>query len=663
MNKRIIAMMLAVTMIITSGCSAQLAVDKDGNISVDGVSAGNLYDGIEGLCGEQNKKSGSDDKCAQDDVLGDLPTKWDLTDLFADEDAFEADMKRVEELIPTIESYRGTLNNAEGIQKLLEDPDCLEINAIINKAAMYTEFLNSLDPTNAWAGKANARYNEVLQKYMLAEAFEDSEIMEMPLEKRREIFSDERLAPYAYFMRNYTDPDYTVLSEEEKRVATLMENAQNNKNTHDIFDHVELPHPSFTYPDGTEATLTDAQFAKIMESSEYDHEFRKEIYGLRNAMRQPYANTYASLLEGKMRGVWADAQIHNYDSSLEAALAASDVEPEIYDRIIKFTHDILPKIYEYYEARKEILGLDEMMICDLNQPVSGYSAKEISYDDAVNIGRKGISVWGDEYLDVFDKIITKPHIDVYPTDTKSVGAYESLTGNQTTPYVLFNFDDSESYTSTIVHEMGHAVYSELSAENQNVYNNMPLIFTQEVASTANEIMFHKYMIENSETKEEKIFWLDKEIGLFLRTIILQCMFSEFEDYCYKTIENGGSLNADDMADKWLELEHMYYGDAVTVFDDSGIDWARIPHLYYDYYVYQYATSLTYAASVCNQVDEKGQEEIDAYLEFLKAGNSASPSELLKIADVDPLADETYEEAGELISELIDEFIKTAGTQD
>lgn len=639
MKKMIIAMMLAVTMIITSGCSPQQANDKKGNISVDSVSAGN-----------------------QNNVLKNLPTKWDLTDLYADEDAFEADMKRVEELIPKIESFRGTLNSVEGIQKLLEDPDCLEINAIINKAAMYTEFLNSLDSTNAWAGKANARYNEVLQKYMLADAFEEPEIMEIPLEKRREIFSDERLAPYAYYMRNYTDPDYTVLSEEAQRVATLMGNAQNNENTHDIFDYVELPHPSFTYPDGTEATLTDAEYAKIVQSSEYDHEFRKEIYGLRHAMRQPYANTYASLLEGRMRGFWADAQIHNYDSSLEAALAASDVEPEIYDRIIKFAHDILPKVYEYYEARKKILGLDEMMLCDLNQPVTGYSAKEISYEDAVNIGRKGISVWGDEYLDVFDEIITKPHIDVYPADTKTTGAFEFLLGNETTPYVLFNFNDSETDISTIVHEMGHAVYSELSAENQNVYNNSPLIFTQEVASTANEIMFHKYMIENSATKDEKIFWLDKEIDLFLNTIVRQCMYSEFEDYCYKTIENGGSLNANAMADKWLELEHMYYGDAVTVYDDSGIGWARIPHLYYDYYLYQYATSLTYAASVCNQVDEKGQEEIDAYLEFLKAGNSASPSELLKIADVDPLADETYEEAGELISELIDEFIKTAGTK-
>lgn len=171
------------------------------------------------------------------------------------------------------------------------------------------------------------------------------------------------------------------------------------------------------------------------------------------------------------------------------------------------------------------------------------------------------------------------------------------------------------------------------------------------------------MIENSATKEEKIFWLDKEINLFLGTLIRQCMYSEFEDYCYKTIENGGSLNANDMSDKWLELQHLYYGDAITVYDDSGIDWARISHYYNNYYVYQYATSVTYAASICNKVDEKGQDEIDAYLEFLKAGNSASPSELLRIAEVDPLADETYEEAGELISELIDEFIKTAGKQD
>jgi len=267
--------------------------------------------------------------------------------------------------------------------------------------------------------------------------------------------------------------------------------------------------------------------------------------------------------------------------------------------------------------------------------------------------------YGNEYLAVFDKIIQSPHIDVYPSETKQTGAYESLSGNETTPFVMFNFDDTQTYISTIVHEMGHAVYSQFSAENQNEYNNQPGIFTQEVASTANEIMFHNYMIKNAGTTDEKLYWIDHEINLFLSTLARQCMYSEFEDYCYKTIEGGGSLDATAMANKWIELEKLYYGDVMTILDDSGIDWARVPHFYYNYYVYKYATSITYAAALCKQVETNGQETIDAYLEFLKAGNSASPAELLKIAGVDPLSDDAYEMAGELIDNLIDEFVEVA----
>ena len=586
-----------------------------------------------------------------------------MTELYADEDAFEADMKRVEELIPEIEKLRGTLNSVDGILNDIENPELNEINAIMNKAGMYVYLLSSLDPTDPWTGEANARYSEVSQKEMMAYSFEASEIMEIPFEERQRIFADERLAPYAYVMRNYTDPDFVVLGEEASIVETLYTSSFNNSDTHDIFDYVEVPKPTFTYPDGTEGVYSDAVYSNVIQSSEYDHEFRKELYNLRNSMRQPYAYTYASLLEGQMRLYWANAQIYGYDSTLEAALDSSDVEPEVYDKIIEFSHDLLPKVYEYYDAKKKILGLeDEMMLCDLNLPVTDYKPKKVTYEYAVNIGRDGISAWGDEYLKTFDMIITSPHIDVYPSDTKQTGAYETLQGNETTPFIMYNFDGTETYTSTIVHEMGHAVYSELSAENQNLFNNNPGIFTQEVASTANEIMFHEYMIENAQTKEEKLYWMDQEINLFLSTILRQCMYSEFEDYCYKTIENGGALDAEEMAAKWIELEKLYYGDGMTILDDSGIDWARIPHLYYNYYVYKYATSITYAASICNQVDEKGQEEIDAYMAFLKAGNSASPSELLSIAGVDPMDDATYDEAEVLIGNLIDEFVETAKEQ-
>ena len=663
MKKRIVSILLAMTMVTTvvTGCKNDVPPAGEGTVSENVEEQGTE------AATEATEASVEDDTevldISDDAVLKDLPTEWNLTELYADEAAFEADMKRVEELIPEIEKLRGTLNSVDGILNDIESPELNEINAIMNKARMYVYLLSSLDPTDPWTGEANARYSEVSQKEMMAYSFEASEIMEIPFEERQRIFADERLAPYAYVMRNYTDPDFVVLGEEASIVETLYTSSFNNSDTHDIFDYVEVPKPTFTYPDGTEGVYSDAVYSNVIQSSEYDHEFRKELYTLRNSMRQPYAYTYASLLEGQMRLYWASAQIYGYDSTLEAALDSSDVEPEVYDKIIEFSHDLLPKVYEYYDAKKKILGLeDEMMLCDLNLPVTDYKPKKVTYEYAVNIGREGISAWGDEYLKTFDMIITSPHIDVYPSDTKQTGAYEMLQGNETTPFIMYNFDGTETYASTIVHEMGHAVYSELSAENQNLFNNNPGIFTQEVASTANEIMFHEYMIENAQTKEEKLYWMDQEINLFLSTILRQCMYSEFEDYCYKTIENGGALDAEEMAAKWIELEELYYGEGMTIPEDSGIDWARIPHMYYDYYVYKYATSITYAASICNQVDEKGQDEIDAYMEFLKAGNSASPSELLSIAGVDPMDDATYDEAEVLIGNLIDEFVETAKEQ-
>ena len=643
----ILAVLLAASVTLT-GCNVDvtLVTDEDGNV--------------------QNVKIATDEASVEtieapiDMVLTDLPTEWDLTELYADEDAFEADMKRAEELIPEMEKFRGKLNNVEGILDSLEDPDAVELTEIIARAGMYAMLLSALDSTDPWAAQVTARLDGVKRDAMLATAYQESEMMAIPLEERIQIFSDERLAPYRYFLRQFTDPDRVVLSEEANRVRTIMKEERSTNNTHDIFDYVELPVPTFTYPDGTQGTLTDTEFSRVIQSDEYDHEFRKELYSLRNSMRRPYANTYASLLDGRIREYLADARLDGFDSTLEAALNETDINEEVYYRIIDFAHSMLPKIQEYYRARKQLLGLDEMMPCDLYISVTDYSPRELTYEEAANLGREAISVWGDEYLETFDKIIKSPHLDVYPTPTKTAGAFSLLSGNETMPFALYNYDGLESYASTLVHEMGHSVYSEFSAENQNLYNCNPDIFTQEVASLSNELMFHNNMIGRSGSDAEKIYWMDSEIELFIGSIIRQCMLSEFEDYCHKTVEGGGSLQAGDLSAKWMELQKIYYGDDVTVPEDSGIEWARVDHYYSNYYVYKYATSMAYAASVCNMMNEDPEGESAAYLDFLKAGRSADPATLLAIAGVDPMDDATYEAAGELISSLIDEFIETTG---
>ena len=591
-----------------------------------------------------------------DRILTDLPTSWDLTDIYVDYDAFEADMDRTGKLLDEVGGFRGTLGSAEGIRNYLESPINLDIDASMKKAEMYSELLELLNATDPKAQKAKARFKELEQKKKIARAFYDTEIMEIPFEERQKILSDEQLAPYTYYLRKFTDENYQIPGEEAQKAEALMEPAVNSQTTYSIFENVELIRPSFTYPDGTESVLTNAEYSRIIENPDYDRDFRNEVYELRNSMRMPYSNTYASLLEGEMRKNIAMAKLRGFDTALDYALFENDVDPEVYRRIIEFAHSIIPAFNDYYKARAQFIGVDKLIIPDLYIPDTDYNPGEITYEDAVNLGRSAISVWGDEYLKTFDKIITKPHIDVYPADAKTSGAYEYLLGNETTPYVMYNFNGMTAYTSPIVHEMGHAVYSEFSAENQNTYTGIPSIFTQEVTSTANEIMLHKKMIDNASTNDEKLYWLGSEIDLFMGTLSAQCRYSEFEDYCYKVLESGGSLNGDDLNKKWLELTRLYYGDYVEASENSGIGWTGIPHFYYNYYVYQYATSITYAASICNLVDKNGQNEVDDYISFLKAGACASPADLLRIANVDPLDDKTYEEAAALINELIEEYV-------
>ena len=594
--------------------------------------------------------------------MKDLPTSWDLTDIYADYDAFEDDVKRAEKLLDEVVKFRGTLDSAEGIKAYLESPVNLDVKVIREKAEKYSELLDLLNVTDPKALTAKALFNELDQKKTIATAFFETEIMEMPLEKRQEIISDERLAPYAYYLNKYTDKEYRILTEEALTAETLVNSAVKSQNTYYIFDGVELIRPAFTYPDGTESVLTDAEYQKIKYDPDYDRDFRNKMFSLRNSTRLPYSNTYASLLEGEMRKNIAKAKLRGFDTALDHALFENDIDPAFYQRIIDFAHSILPSINEYYKARAEFAGLDKLSIPDLDIPLSDYNPGNTTYEDAINLGRSALSAWGDEYLETFDRIITKPHIDVYPAHGKQLVDCEESFGNDTTPYIMYNFDDTVSYTSTIVHEAGHAVYAESSAKEQNIYNNAPKVFTHEVASTANELMFLKKMVADASSNDEKLYWLSREIDLFIAALLSQCKYSEFEDYCYKVLENGGSLNGDDLNRKWLELSRSYYGENVQVNDDFGIDWARIPHFYEDYYVYQYATSLTYAASVCNLVDKNGKAEVDNYIRFLKSGNTASPADLLRIANVDPMDDKTYEEAGALIKRLIEEYISALKTK-
>ncbi|MGN0743075.1 MAG: M3 family metallopeptidase, partial [Candidatus Fimadaptatus sp.] len=557
------------------------------------------------------------------------PTKWDLTEIYASEDEWMADYDAVMEMLPQLESFRGTLNTAQGLYDYLQFFVVGELTRLENKLYLYANLGYSLDASDPVFSTLLARLDTLYSLESQYNAFAESEIFALPLETRQEIMSDPLLEPLAYYLEGYLDEDYEPFSEETNTALAILSPALGRaEDIFNIMTYVDLPDPIIEMPDGTTAELTDALYSQIVSSDDYDREFKALCN--QTALTRPvdFINTFTALLESCIATNWAYAQLDNYETSREAALALSDVDPAIYDMVIEAAHEGAADYQRYLDIHRRTLGLEEQYGFDLADYISEYDPGMLPYDEAVLQVREALSVLGEDYIAHYDQLVSSNHIDAYSTDTKDTGAFSMSVGNEYQPYLLFNYEGYSTDVSTLAHEMGHAIYSEYSAENQSLVYASPTIFTQEVASTTNELLYYTYMMEHAATEDERLFYLENMLSMFAGTFFSQAWYAEFEDAAYQTVEAGYSLDAEELSDLWMELNETYRGDAVKTYPDYRYQWATIPHMYYNYYVYQYATSVAYAASICEYIASGDEGAVEDYLAFLKLGGSMDPADLL-----------------------------------
>ena len=584
------------------------------------------------------------------------PTKWDLTELYASEDEWMADYDAAMELIPQIESFRGTLNTAQGLYDYLQFYALGELTRLENKMFLYAQMGYSLDASDPVFSTMLAKLETLFSMENQYNAFVENEIFSLPLETRQEILSDPLLEPLAYYLEGYLDEEYEPFSEETNEVLAILSPAMNRaEGIYNVLQYVDLPDPTIEMPDGTTADLTNELYSQIVYSDEYDREFKALCNLAILTQYTGFANTFAALLESCIASNWAYAQLDGYETSREAALANSDVDPAVYDMVIEAAHEGAADYQRYLDIHRRSLGLEEQYPFDMASSVSDYYPGMIPYDDAVRQVREALGVLGEDYIAHFDQIVSSNHIDAYPADNKDTGAFSLSMGNEYQPYLLFNYGGYSTDVSTLAHEMGHAIYSKYSAENQPLVYTSPTIFTQEVASTTNELLYYTYMMEHAATQDERLFYLEDMLSIFTNTFFVQAWYAEFEDAAYKTVEAGNSLDAEALSDLWFDLVNTYRGDAVVSYPDSRYQWASIPHMYYNYYVYQYATAVAYAASICERISSGEEGAVEDYLAFLKLGGSMAPEELLDVAGIDPMDPETYESALSFFGGLVDEY--------
>lgn len=589
---------------------------------------------------------------------GKYPVKWDLSSVYSSEEEWMKDYDKVLEMYKGYDAFKGKLNTPEAINDYFNFAYFGELTKIQEKLGTYVSLLGILDTTDPLYKRLSSKYSELLNTEVEYNGFADDEIFSLSFEKRKEIFSDPLFDGDAIWLSRYLTEDFTPLSEsEEDIINNLSRGLGYGSYTFDILNNVELPYPDITMPNGEEEILDDGLYLDILGNKEYSEEFKESAHKLYYSRYANFANTFAALLEQNCNEAYAYAVIDGYESTKESELDSYGLSTDVYDMLMETAHNNLDEQHRYFELHAKACGLSKQKVHDLFTVPSEFQRGKVSYDDAVDEVTKSLAVLGDDYVQHFTKMINSGQVDVYPSPNKKPRAAENTYSKEYLPWVYFNYQGYSDDISTLAHEMGHAVYDMYSVENQYPKYTQPTIFTHEVASTTNELLYYTYMIDNAKDDDEKLYYLDNAVNMFTGTFFRQMMYSEFEDYMYEIVENGGSLDAEEMKDKWLELSSLYRGDSVEYSQEDGYYWAKISHYYTPYYVYQYAADIAYAASIAQRITSGDKKALEDYIAFLKLGDSMSPTELLNVAGVDPLSEKTYEDAMEFYSSLLDEYEK------
>ena len=582
--------------------------------------------------------------------------KWNIEAMIPDESIIDGALEDIEKQAGEYaKAYGGRLtSDAATLLSAFKERDSIwrELEKIYVYARMRRDEDNSDSRYQAMSSKCNA----VIAAVSTALAFFTPELLSASEDDVMGFVDKEPgLEEYRFAIKDTFRQKAHILSQPEENIMAQMSEVTGA--TNDIFtmlNNADMKFPEITDEDGDKVAVTHGNYITFMES--HDRGVRKAAY---EAMYDPYKsliNTIATCYNYNTKSDVINARIRKYESARAAALSGDNIPGEVYDNLVNVVNKNLPTMHRYVELRKEMLGLDKMYMYDMYVPLIQLPKKQVPYEEGLDIMRAGLSPLGQEYIDRMNEGISQGWIDVYENKGKTSGAY-SFGSYDSYPYILLNYTDTLKDVFTIVHEMGHSMHSSYTRQYQPYIYGSHSIFTAEVASTVNESLLMRYLLDKETDLEMRRYLLNMHLEEFRTTLFRQTMFAEFEDMTHRAIESGQVLTADSMCQQYEELNAKYYGTAVEKDDTIKYEWARIPHFYNAFYVYKYATGYSAATAISDKILIDGEPARKAYIEFLKTGESDYPIQLLKIAGVDMSSPEPVEKAMETFNSLLDEFEK------
>ncbi|GAC90103.1 oligoendopeptidase F [Anoxybacillus flavithermus NBRC 109594] len=595
------------------------------------------------------------------DMAKTLPTRkdvpveytWRLEDIFATDEQWEKEFEEIMSLLPKFSEYKGRLGeSAQTLYEALQYRDHVFMR--LGKLYAYAHMRHDEDTANSLYQGLETRAEGLYAEAGQATAFIVPEILAMDEDVLRTFLQQyEPLRLYAHELDEMNRQRPHVLSEKEEALLAQAAEVMNaSSNTFGALNNADLRFPTITDENGEEVEVTHGRYIRFLESE--DRRVRHDAFKAVYDTYRKYENTFASTLSGAVKRNNFFARVRNYRSAREAALSKNQIPETVYDNLIETIHRYLPLLHRYVQLRKRVLGLDELHMYDLYTPLVKQVDMKVTYEEAKDILLKGLTPLGDEYISIVKEGFDNRWVDVQETRGKRSGAYSSGSYG-TNPYILMNWQDNVNNLFTLAHEFGHSVHSYYTRKYQPYPYGNYSIFVAEVASTCNEALLNDYLLKTIDDEKKKLYLLNHYLETFRGTVFRQTMFAEFEHMIHQMAQNGEALTAKVLTEKYYELNKTYFGDGVVIDEEIGLEWARIPHFYYNYYVYQYATGFSAATALSKQILEEGAPAVERYIEFLKAGSSDYPIEVLKKAGVDMTSPEPVEQACQVFEQKLQQL--------
>ncbi|UTE71370.1 oligoendopeptidase F [Rossellomorea marisflavi] len=578
---------------------------------------------------------------------------WRLEDIFPSDEAWEKEFKEIQELSGKAGDFKGTLGNgADELYAAFAFQD--EILERMGKVYTYSHMRYDQDTTNSHYQGMDDRAKSLYTKLGSAFAYLVPEVLSIE-EERIASFLEEKaeLKVYAHALEEINLQRPHILTEkEESLLAQASEVFSSSSNTFGMLNNADLEFPSIKDENGEVTEITHGRFIRFMESS--DRAVRKEAFGKVYETYGKFRNTFASTLSGAVKKDNFSAKVRNYDSARHAALSNNNIPEQVYDNLVETVNSNLHLLQRYVKLRKKVLELDEVHMYDLYTPLVKEVKMEVGYDEAKKMILDGLKPLGEEYANVLKEGFENRWVDVVENKGKRSGAYSSGAYG-TNPYILMNWQDNVNNLFTLAHEFGHSVHSYYTRSAQSYTYGNYSIFVAEVASTCNEALLNDYLLKTIDDEKKRLYLLNHYLEGFRGTVFRQTMFAEFEHHIHKKAQEGVALTSEYLTKEYYELNKKYFGEEIVIDEEIGLEWARIPHFYYNYYVYQYATGFSAATALSHQILEEGEPAVKRYIEFLKAGSSDYPIEVLKKAGVDMTTSSPVEEACKVFEEKLNEM--------